>query len=153
MWFLRKPSEPSSESSIMSLPNLQQLSKTRRDSACSVSDLHIEAATAVLMLPSVPLSFAQPLDITEPTQAQEVIDACRHLLRLSELSKEEKVNQYLQIYSLVAQCMLLDKERASEVSRKIAELLYQADNLELPSESSLLVIIIGNVKGVMRGYL
>jgi hypothetical protein len=137
----------------MDLTTLKNLSKSRRDSACSVSEHYAEAATAVLLLPSVPLTLTQPLNITEPIQAQEFIDACRHLLRLSELSKEEKIDQYLQIYSLVAQCMLLEEGKAKTVSQKLAELLYQADNLALPGDSSLLVIIIGNVKGLMRAYL
>jgi hypothetical protein len=151
--FNKTYAEPISEFLNMSLPSLTVISKGRRDSACSVSSLSTEAASAVLLLPSVPLSLSQPLDISEPIQAQEVIDACRHLLRLSELGREEQVKQYLEIYSLVAKCMLVQEDKSKQLSRKIADLLFQADNLTLPRDAHLLVIIIGNLKGLMRAYL
>uniref|UniRef100_A0AAU7YCJ8 Uncharacterized protein n=1 Tax=Exserohilum turcicum mymonavirus 1 TaxID=3229033 RepID=A0AAU7YCJ8_9MONO len=136
----------------MSLPPLSTIKTTRRDSACFTQSEYVKTASSILMLPSVPLSLSQPLDITVPEQAQEVIDACRHLLRLSALDKDERVSQYLEIYALVSKSMLTEGEKASALSQKIAELLYHADNLDLPRDAQLLVVIIGNLKGLMRAY-
>lgn len=89
------------------------------------------------------------VNISDPMDAQTLIDACHILANKTALDVETKRTMIRGLTSQIFRVMRLDAEVRSDVSSKLSDLMNQANDLDSRIASDFIPTILGNIVGVV----
>lgn len=89
------------------------------------------------------------VNISDPMDAQTLIDACHILANKTALDVETKRIMIRGLTTQIFRVMRLDAKVRSDVSSKLSDLMNQANDLDSRIASDFIPTILGNIVGVV----